>query len=176
MESKIKALTINKNIYKTYNIFAYASKGIPGLELRVGAKNSKILKEKMIYLTRISSIKIPLKRYVICVEESGAPLDKDELKWLELPILILYWSLAEGLPISKLDDCLCGGEITLDGVVRPLQIHGEYLKYFNSVKCEKVWKIITGKGQKECLGLVRLPVEEIVHLPLESDLAKSIGS
>ncbi len=176
MESKIKAITINRNTYKTLNIFAYATKGIPGLEIKIGSTNSKILKEKMIYLTRRSSMKIPLKRYVICVEEGESGIQKEEVKWLELPILILYWSLAECLPISRLNDCICGGEVTLEGEIRSLKIQGSYLDYFNSSKCEKVWKIITGKGQIECLGLVRLPVEEIIHLPLDEYRIKSIGS
>ncbi|PIK13950.1 hypothetical protein [Halobacteriovorax sp. JY17] len=176
MESMIKGIILNKNVYKTLNIFAYATKGIPGLEIKVGSSNSKILKEKIIYLTRKSSMRIPLKRYVICVEEVGGSLQKEEVRWLELPILILYWSLAECLPISRLSDCICGGEITLEGEIRPLKIQGSYLDYFNSSKCEKVWKIITSKGQVECLGLMRLPVEEIIHLPLDEYRIKSIGS
>ncbi|OUR93482.1 hypothetical protein A9Q84_18590 [Halobacteriovorax marinus] len=174
----IKGLTVYKNTYKTTNVFAYTTNGIPGLEIKIGSKNSKILREKIIYLTRKSQLPIPLKRYVICVEEEDKILKKEELKWLELPILILYWNMANALSISSLDNCLCGGQVSIDGIVKPLSISGKYLHFFNSHNCEKVWKIITGRGQIECLGLVRLPVEEILHLPLvEKQIKiKSIGS
>jgi len=178
LELTIKGITIYKDIYKTTNVFAYTTNGIPGLEIKIGSKNSKILREKMIYLTRKSGLQIPMRRYVICVEEGDKMLKKEELKWLELPILILYWTMADALSISRLENCLCGGQVSIDGIIKPLNVSGKYLDFFNSHECSKIWKIITGREQKECLGLVRLPVEEILHLPLVENKIKikSIGS
>ena len=175
MEMLIKGLTKYKNTYSTLNIFCYSTNGLPGLEIKIGSKNSRILKEKLVYITRKSNTQIPIKRYVICVEEGERALNKEEIKYLELPILILYWTMAKKLSFSRLDDCLCGGEISLEGNIKPICIRGEYLDYFNSVECTKIWKIISTKNQKECLGLLRLPVEEILLLPLLHKL-KSIGS
>jgi hypothetical protein len=175
MEMLIKGLTKYKSTYKTLNIFCYSTNGLPGLEIKIGSKNSKILKEKIVYLTRKSNTQVPIKRYVICIDEGETSLRKEEIKYLELPILILYWTMAGRLPISKLDDCICGGEISLEGTIRPLLITGDYLNYFNSVNCSKIWKIISTKSQKDCLGLLRLPVEEILLLPLINNF-KSIGS
>jgi predicted ATPase with chaperone activity len=172
MEMMIKGLIKRKKIYKSVNIFSYSTNGLPGLEIKIGNKHSKILKEKLVYITRKSNIQIPIKRYVICVESDD--LRKEDIQYLELPILILYLTLANYLKISKLEDCLCGGRISLEGVIRPVVISGEYLTHFKNSK--KKWKIISNNSQKEYSGLLNLPVEEIIILPLVQQSIKLIGS
>ncbi|WP_127716483.1 hypothetical protein [Halobacteriovorax sp. HLS] len=176
MEMMIKGLVRNKNLYRTLNIFSYSTNGLPGLEIRVGTKSSRILKEKIIYLSRKLDVKIPIKRYVICVEEGENFLHSSELNHLELPILILYWCLASQISISKLDDCICGGTVSLEGIIRPLNIEGEYLRFFENREGVKVWKVIAGPAQIECRNLLRLPIEDLINLPLVGDKLKSITS
>lgn len=98
-------------------IFAYANKGLPGLEINGAGKFSRNIKEKMIYLSRIRKLKIPGKRYVICIEQDEGIEIGHNSKWLEFPIFIIYLYLAEILKLSKLDDCICAGQINPNGEV-----------------------------------------------------------
>src|SRR5690606_24276083 len=68
-------------------------------------------------LTRARRLSTPLRRFVICVDLSDLEDTSvfQELKWLEFPILLLYWQLAGLLPIAKLDDCICSGSILSSG-------------------------------------------------------------
>ena len=111
--------------YKTSPIFGYASKGLPGLEIIGLDKKSKIIKEKLIYLGRHYRVKVPLKRYVLCVEDYC--FESEESRWLELPLLVLYWKLAGILPIKKLENCFCGGKISSIGLVQVVSLDENFL-------------------------------------------------
>ena len=65
------------------------------------------LKEKFIYLSREKKLKFPLKRFVLCVEgELESKKFKDEeYRFLELPLLMMLWSLTGHLPLEHLEDC-----------------------------------------------------------------------
>ena len=79
-------------------IFGYSSKGLPGIEIVAPPKFARLIKEKMVYICKKEKIKIPLKRYVFCLETS-APLngdkDSDFFIWLELPIFLLFLHLID---------------------------------------------------------------------------------
>lgn len=98
-----------------YDLFSYSSQGLPGLEIVGLGTRSRALKEKIIYLTKSLKLKIPLKRYVICLDQELSKIVHDD--FFELPILVLYWSMAGILPISELRDCLCSGTINSRGII-----------------------------------------------------------
>ena len=111
--------------YKLSSIFGYASKGLPGLEIVGLDKKTKVIKEKLVYLGRYYRVRIPIKRYVLCVEDYC--FESEESRWLELPLLILYWKLAGILPIKKLENCFCGGKISSMGAVRIVSLDEYFL-------------------------------------------------
>ena len=52
----------------------------------------------------------------ICLElDHKSVKDEEVMRWLELPCLVLYWTLAQILPISKMERCLCLGKVSLNG-------------------------------------------------------------
>lgn len=148
METQIRSYIATSTGVKTVNIFGYATKGVPGLEINGVGKLSKNIKEKLIYLTRTRKMKLPTKRFVICVDIND--LDGDipwcELKWLEFPILLAFWHLASLLPIRKLDDCLCAGWISSKGDIfqsnSPAKLRYELLKKLSPVEVMDL-KLIT---------------------------------
>lgn len=92
-----------------YDLFCYSSHGLPGLEIVGLGSRARALKEKVIYLTKLAGHKVPLKRYVICLDR---PLKKGEDEaYFELPIILLYWAMAGFVPIKRLTDCLCCGKV-----------------------------------------------------------------
>lgn len=118
MHKQMYALIPNGNRFHVMEIFGYSTKGVPGLEIvGLGAKG-KSIKEKFVFLNKKLGLKLPPRRYVLCVEDVVVSSSKDDLyRWLELPFLIMYWSMAMVLPIQHLDNCLCGGKITARGKI-----------------------------------------------------------
>ena len=111
--------------YKISPIFGYASKGLPGLEIVGLDRKARVLKEKLVYLGRCHGVRVPIKRYVLCVED--CPLEGGEGRWLELPLLVLYWKLAGILPIKRLENCFCGGRISTMGAVQIIPLEEYFL-------------------------------------------------
>lgn len=154
METQIRSYITTSKGVKSVNVFGYATKGVPGLEINGVGKLSKNIKEKLIYLTRTRRMKLPTKRFVICVDIND--LDGDipwsELKWLEFPILLSFWYLASLLPISKLDDCLCAGWISSKGDIfqthSPSHLKFELLKKLSPVEVMDL-KLITFVNENE---------------------------
>ena len=160
METQINSFFIGQKGVQVVRIFGYATKGIPGLEINGAGKLSKNIKEKIIYLTRARRLSTSLRRFVICVDLSDledAP-EWQELKWLEFPILLLYWQLAGLLPIAKLDDCLCNGTILANGDIcqrmlpenmdkalrqkmNPLEVKGMKVILSNELEGNQFWRI-----------------------------------
>ena len=98
-------------------IFGYASRGLPGIEIIGLEKLGREIKEKFLYISKIEQIKIPLRKYVLCVEQRQK-LNKQHLdgqRWFELPLLILFLTIAGHLKITKLDDCLAIGKVLPNG-------------------------------------------------------------
>ena len=123
METQIKAFYKTPQGIKFVTIFGYATKGVPSLEINGVGKLSKNIKEKMIYLTRIRKLQIPLKRFVVCVDLNELnDQHAHNLKWLEFPLLLTYWYLAGLIPIKKLDNCLTSGWIKTNGEIYQMPI------------------------------------------------------
>lgn len=116
METQIQSYSFSKRDPGPVTLFGYATKSLPGLELNGLGKYGKTLKEKIIFLTRSRQLSVPLKRFVISAE-FDLDQDPEVLRWLDLPMLLLYWYLAGLLPMGRLDNCLAVGHITPGGVL-----------------------------------------------------------
>ncbi len=168
MESRILAVIPAKVSYQRWSIFAYSSKGLPGLEIVGLGKNARFFKEKLIYLTRFYRLRLPHRRYVLCIE--GTERGEPELSYLELPLALLFWHLAGVVPMRKMEDCCCGGQIGLDGVIHHLDYSDSKLNQFL-----QQWlpdkKIISSGSEALSLDHCHLPLEEILPLSLKGDSA-----
>jgi hypothetical protein len=129
MENRLTSLIqSDKGIIKV-ELFGYSSKGTPGIEIVGDAKFTRALKEKMIYLCKTRGLHIPFKRYVIVMEfDQSQKLRLNELKWLELPILLIFWSLADVLPIKSFRNCVCTGSIDISGKIEYADWISSYTK------------------------------------------------
>lgn len=106
---RLKVFLPKQSGHEPYDLFGYSTNGIPGLEIVGLGIRARSIKEKLIYLTKMTGHKIPLKRFVICLDR---PLRKGEDEaFFELPLLLLYWSMAGFIPIKRLTDCLCSGKV-----------------------------------------------------------------
>jgi hypothetical protein len=85
-----------------------------------------------------------LRRFVICVDLNDLDQEytNEELKWLEFPILLIYWYLAGHIPIAKLDDCLCAGWVKVSGEIyqcpMDAQIDRSLRKILNPVEMKQL--------------------------------------
>ena len=123
METQIKAFYKTPQGIKFVTIFGYATKGVPSLEINGVGKLSKNIKEKLIYLTRLRKIQVPLRRFVVCVDANELNEKHiQHLKWLEFPLLLTYWYLCGIIPIRKLDNCLTSGWVKTSGDVYHMNI------------------------------------------------------
>ena len=106
------------------SLFGYASRGIPGLEINGLGSSGKIIKEKILFLTRKNELPIPPRRYALTVEAEGVDhkMMKAKAHELDFPLLVLYWYLAGHIPLAKIDDCLTSGKMTVDGYVIQTQV------------------------------------------------------
>ena len=119
METQICSYIKTSKGLKVVTIFGYASRGVPGIEISGCGKLSKNIKEKLIYLTRTRKLQLPTKRFVLCVDVNDLEqeLSVSDLKWIEFPLLLLFWYLAGLIPIKKLDDCICAGWVNTSGEI-----------------------------------------------------------
>jgi len=106
---------------RTIEIFGYSSNGIPGVEIIGLGKHGRTIKEKFLYLSRTLKLNITPRKYVLCVEDGPRSLLEDNnYRWLELPLLVLFWSLAKQLPVYNLDNCISSGKVSSAGKITPL--------------------------------------------------------
>lgn len=115
MEIKLNSFLPCQSTYKKIEVFGYNSKSQPGLEITGINGRGKTIKEKFIFLSKKRKLRYPLKRFVLCVE--GENLDKCQLDYLELPLLICFWSMANLLPLKRLDNCYASAKVSLDGEI-----------------------------------------------------------
>jgi len=113
----MKGLFPHAGTFQLVELFGYTSHGLPGIEIIGMGKVSRLLKEKLIFLTRVQDLKLPMRRFVLCIE---ADLEKknikeEEIRYLEAPLLIMLWTLSGHLPMSHLDDCFSMGKINTEG-------------------------------------------------------------
>lgn len=109
------------------DLFAYSGKGLPGIEIKGPKKGLEQLKEKFIYISRNRNLKIPMKKYTLCVEgkahnDTGKGA---QYSLLELPLLILFWNMCEFISIHNLHNCLSGGFVSINGRIQSVPIKNE---------------------------------------------------
>ena len=149
METQIKSFYKGPQGIKFVTIFGYATKGVPALEINGVGKLSKNIKEKLIFITRTRKLPIPLRRFVICVDINELnDQNLTSLKWLEFPLLLMFWYLAGMVPISRLDDCICAGWLKADGSIFQMDLP---INFGNQVRREY------SKSSVEEIKLIHLP-------------------
>lgn len=163
----------NERIYALYDhqkekrlveVFGYCTKGVPGLDVIGLGTPGRMIKEKLVFLSRASGLKMPIKRYVICLEKS-IPLKEievDQLRWIELPILLLFWSLADQLSFSRLDNCVASGKVSASGLIqsRRLDYYEDCDELNDQTNDLKILSV--GNQLKEGGAFLQLSVEEIL--------------
>lgn len=119
MQKRMRGLVPNGESEIVVNLFGYTTKGIPGLEIIGMGKSSRQLKEKLIYLSRQQPEGLPLSRFVLCLDdhEKLIRIGDNQLRWLELPFLILFWTLAGLIPMENLENCFSTGTIGVSGQI-----------------------------------------------------------
>jgi len=168
MTMKINSyVPINSHLRKV-EIFGYTSKGQPGLEILGIGNRGRTLKEKIIYLSKRRNLKFNLLRYVLCVEADD--ISKGDLNYLELPLLICFWTMAGILKFGRLDNCLCAGKVSLEGEVYPLNFSGEVLENWNKCLWESGRMIMILAGSSHKIG----EYKQIQYLDLEELLNESV--
>lgn len=151
MEIKINSIIPAQSHLQQVEVFGYNSKSQPGLEINGLNGKGRIIKEKITYLSKKRQLKYPLKRFVLCVEGEG--LDKSQVEFLELPLLICFWSMAGILPLKRLDNCFAAAKVSLDGrlTMPPLtkdMVEIMEIFYRNSMATDERL-LLLGSGDKE---------------------------
>lgn len=164
MNMRTKSLYPYAGQYYPVDIFGYSSHGIPGVEIVGVGRYARQMKEKFVYLSRKKNLKFPKRRFVLCVEGEleGKKFKEEEYRYLELPLLMMLWSLTGHLPLEHLEDCFASGKVSVEGEVIPLLL---------SENQQKALIDIFNLGDDQSLkiiGPVNLPVyEDYYHLPVE---------
>jgi hypothetical protein len=159
MNCKINALYLRNSKVSRVEIFGYTTKGIPGIDIINLGKYGRTIKEKFIYLTKEMQIKLPLRRYVICIESGDDQLpDIDNYQWLELPILLLFLSLAKQIPIQRLDDCFSTGKISISGKITTIPQNNldHYITSFDNIK------LIAPSSYEFKDNVIHIPLDKIL--------------
>jgi|GEM_PF-2626818 len=180
MNSKIYGLLGHGKSIEIIEIFGYSSQGLPGVEVIGPGKFSRTLKEKIIFFTKLKKIKLPLKRYILCLDLTENSGERAQYQNLELPFLLLLWHLAGVLPMKRIDDCLAYGRISSNGKILIPAI-GEQIKLaLNNFGNEEEVPKIFGLSDAQCVERMYggdgepcqiLPLEEIIP-----SLASSIST
>jgi hypothetical protein len=106
---------------ETADLFGYSTKGIPGIEIVGLGKYNRQTKEKFVYLLKERNIKLPLLRYVLCIEAEfeKKKFSNEEYRFLELPLFLMLLKLSDLIPIYDLTDCLASAKIHINGEIEP---------------------------------------------------------
>jgi hypothetical protein len=86
----------------------------------------------------------------------------EEYRYLELPLLIMLWSLTGHLPLERLEDCFAAGKVSVEGDVDPLELtslHQEQLAEIFGFDDEQALRIIAPLNMKVDEKHYHLPVE-----------------
>lgn len=164
MNMRTKSLYPYAGQYCPVDIFGYASNGIPGIEIVGLGKYTRGVKEKFIYLSRERKLKFPLKRFVLCIEGEveGKKFKEEEYRYLELPLLIMLWSLTGHLPLGNLDDCFSAGKISIEGDIIPLALGNK-----EQSELSEMFKLEEGHMLKIIAPGDMAIFKDHYHLPLE---------
>lgn len=109
---KVNAILPIGNSKQVINVFGHTSKSLPGIEIIGLNGKGRLLKEKLTFLTKKMGLKVPIKKFILCVEGEG--LEKIDTEFLELPLLFCFWSMAEILPFKNFENGYLSGKFELD--------------------------------------------------------------
>lgn len=147
MEIKINSVIPGQARDHQVEVFGYNSKSQPGLEINGLNGKGRLIKEKITFLSKKRKLKYPLKRFVLCVEGDG--LEKSQVEFLELPLLICFWSMAGFLPLKRLDNCFTAGKVSLDGDIYFKPLTEEFFKImefsYGELLCREDRLLLLGK-------------------------------
>lgn len=154
METRLKTfINLNHN-EALIDLFGYSTHGLPGVEIcGLGGSLGRIVKEKIIFLTKISTLKLPLKRFVLCVEQKNLQTSWKPTQHIELPLLILFWTLTGHLKIRNLEECVTSGCITVAGEIVPDLLTEERIRLLKSSELVSYKWIGSGHRDLPCLQL-----------------------
>lgn len=184
METQIYSYVQTPKGPRIITIFGYATRGVPGIELSGCGKLAKNIKEKLIYMTRVRKLKLPTKRFVICVDLNDLEfeLPQGELKWIEFPILLMFWYLAGFIPIKKLEDCICSGWIDTRGDIyqtfTPTELEPLFRKKVNPVIFKSLKLISSIDDQEHDLWSIdaSMLLEHIENLNFKMDYIDKLSA
>ena len=164
MNMRTKSLYPYAGQFCQVDIFGYASNGIPGIEIVGVGKYARCMKEKFIYLSRKKKLKFPMKRFVLCVEGEleGKKFKDEEYRYLELPLLMMLWSLTGHLPLRALEDCFAAGKISVEGDVTSLELNEDQQK-----ELWEIFKLTEAQSLKVIAPSKSKVYEDYYHLPVE---------
>lgn len=173
MNMRTKSLYPYAGQYCPVDIFGYASNGIPGIEIVGLGKYSRSMKEKFIYLSRERKLRFPLKRFVLCIEGEveGKKFKEEEYRYLELPLLIMLWSLTGHLPLGNLDDCFASGKISVEGDVVALPLNHD-----EQGRLGDIFKLDDDQTLKIIAPDSMVITKDHYHLPIEGLFASLMTS
>ena len=129
MESYINGYCLFKKQTTCFRIFGYSSRGVPGVEL-VGFKtHGRLIKEKIVYISKLKKMKIPPQRFVLCLERPETrKLEEDDYYNMELPTAMLFWALSGNLKICNLEKIYLAGKLTSKGNFILSELGEKYLR------------------------------------------------
>ena len=127
MERRLKTFAPSLKGPQLIDLFGYSTRGMASLEVHAHPKISRLLKEKLLFLTKSRKMKLPSRRYTLCIDSHQMHFQEGNLANFELPFLVLFWSLAEVLPIKNLQDCVCLGEVQINGEIVSQKLGQEHL-------------------------------------------------
>jgi hypothetical protein len=164
---QIKGVIPHGNHLVAVDIFGHTSKGMAGLELVGLGTLGRTIKEKLVFISKCEQFKFPLLRFLICVElqEEVKEYRSAHLRYLELPLLLLFWSLVGHLPIGRLDDCFTQGRISPTGDVTQLQLNREEfikLSSHSGIEMETINKYLGINDHDLPDSIYHLPLQEIL--------------
>lgn len=131
MQHSIQGQIVMGKSVELVELFGYTTKGIPGLEIIGLGACARQIKEKLIFIARSRNYKLNHRRFVLCLEshELGSTMMKHEnLQWLELPLFVLYMTLAGIFPFYQLSNCFCAGRIDLNGNIEDWRYDDEFFE------------------------------------------------
>lgn len=133
--------------YKVVSLFGYRSNGVPGIEIKGLPCSQNIVREKLVYLSKLYGVKVPIRKFHLCLDlpKEVTKLKKELVndRCFDLPLLLLYWSLAEIVNIQNIEYCFALGTIQPDGRILIPKVSSTYLYHLNNVVKEKTANPIT---------------------------------
>ncbi len=118
MQSYINTYQCYNNKLNFFKLFAYSSRGIPGLEINGLGSQGKLIREKIIYISKIKKLKIPNRKFMICLDQENiSSLISTDIYLFELPISILFFSLSGIIKMHNFNNLFASGYFDTNGEI-----------------------------------------------------------